>query len=217
MRSSLPLAACIILAAAPTVGHAQATKPLPPGVYFLWSPPGPRTVYVGQTLPNFDWVAQQGGRSNSYGLAMPRAMDADAEVRDAAYRVADHPKTSAFLGQMWFRLAPTTSHPSAPDLHLSGNDYVVAGAPVTLWISNESVTADDPIFVSVKVDPASGLAGDTGPIYATTTGAVPPGGFGSRLQVGIPALPAGAYLVSIEARDVATGRRSTSTRTLIVQ
>ncbi|HET7025243.1 MAG TPA: hypothetical protein VFI39_08580 [Gemmatimonadales bacterium] len=162
-------------------------------------------------------MAQQAGRSRSDGLPMSSGMDAATEVSDAAYHRADRPRASAFLDPMWFRLASTLPAEQAPDLHLSGNDYATAGAPVTLWLSNESVTADDPIFLGIRVDAVPRPAGSAEPVYVTTTGAVAPGGYGSRIDIDLPALTAGTYLVSIEAREPATGRHHTSTRTLIVR
>ena len=217
MRPTLPMAAFLLAATClPNGVQAQATQPLAPGVYFMWSPPGPLTTTPDHPIgPNFDWVAQQTGRATVYGLTPPGPVSASAE-RPAARRMG-RIEAPFLFGHLWYRLASSGPAARAPDLWAGGADYAAAGQPIALWLPNEGIAMGDNVFVSVRVDLAHPPAAETPPVYATTTGALPPGGFGSKVRVDLGALPAGEYRVTIEARDPGANLQSVSTRKLIVR
>lgn len=213
LTSLLAVAGATIL---PAAARAQANKPMAPGIYFLWSPPGPQTVTPDHPVgPNTNWIAEQTGRRTSWGLDLPGPVDPEAAVRHSG--ALRRPEAPYLLDRMWYRLAATRPGDRAPDLSAGGADQVPAGQPVTLWISNEGVTADDRVFVSVRVDLSGATEGNAKPIFSTTTAALPPGSYDSKLAVPLGPLPVGKYRVTIEAQDPVTGRSLASIRTLLVQ
>ena len=212
LTSLLVVAGAAIL---PAAAQAQANKPMAPGVYFLWSPPGPQTVTPDHPVgPNTDWIAQQTGRRTSWGLDLPGPMDPEAALKRTG--PIRRPEAPYLLDRMWYRLAATRPGDRAPDLSAGGADQVPAGEQVTLWVSNEEVTADDHVFVSVRVDPAGTTDRKAEPIFSTTTAALPPGSYDSKFAIPLEPLPVGKYRVTIEAQDPGTGRSLASIRTLLV-
>lgn len=215
------MAACVLAAASlPHAARAQATQPLAPGVYFLWTPPGPQTTSPENPVgPNFNWVAQQTGRPTVIGLSspgQPPSLLAAGPVRSATGQAASREAPFLF-GRMWYRLVVSNGSVRAPDLWTSGTDYAAAGQPIALWLPNEGITADDEVFVRVRVDRSLATAAGTAPIYVRTSGPLPPGRFGSKVRVDLGPLPAGEYHVALEAWDTRTGMQNTSARTLVVQ
>jgi hypothetical protein len=203
----------------PATGLAQATKPLSPGVYFLWNPPTQQTTTVESPIgPNFDWVAEQTGRATSWGLPAPGRTDAQAELLRTRIgaRPPQRPEAPYLLTRMWYRLADTRPGDRAPDLWAAGTDRADAGVPLTLWVSNEGVLAGDQVFVSVRVDPAVGTGAGVTPTLTTVTGALPPGSYDSKFGIALGTLATGTYRVAVEAWDPSSGLRQASARTLIV-
>lgn len=217
MRSILPVAALLLAATClPNAAQAQATKPLAPGVYFLWSPPGPLTTTPDHPIgPNFNWVAQQTGRATAYGLTPPRLSTAGPDA--PAARRAGRAEAPYLFGRMWYRLVTSDPDAPAPDLWSTGADHVAAGKPIALWLPNEGISTGDQVFVSVRMEPQHPVEAGAPPVYATTTNALPPGGFGSKVRVDLGALPAGEYRVTLEAWDPDAGLQSASTRKLVVR
>ena len=221
MRSTLPVAALVLVATSlPNAVQAQATHPLPPGVYFLWSPPGPQTTTPENPVgPNFNWVAEQTGRPTVVGLSSPGQIPsllAAGPVRSATGRAALREAPFLF-GRMWYRLVTSSPTAPAPDLWTSGTDYATAGRRIAMWIPNEGIDAGDQVFVSVRVDRSSPTRPGAAPVSASTTGALPPGGFGSKVHFDLDPLLAGEYRVTIEAWDPGSGLSRSSTRRLVVR
>ena len=220
MRSILPTAALLIAASLPKAMQAQATPPLQPGVYFLWSPPGPQTTTPANPVgPDFNWVAEQTGRPTVIGLSspgQPPSLLAAGPERTAAGRPI-RLEAPFLFGRFWYRLVPSNENVRAPDLWTTGTDYADAGKPIALWLPNEGIAAGDEVFVRVQVDRSPATAAGTAPIYVKTSGPLPPGRFGSKVHFDLGPLPAGEYHVSLKAWDAGTGLQNTSARTLVVR
>lgn len=204
----------------PAAVLAQATRPMPPGIYFLWSPPTQQTTSAERPVgPDFDWVAEQTGRATSWSLPAPGRTDPQVEVMRTRIgaQLPRRPEAPYLLTRLWYRIADTRPGDRAPDLWAAGTDRADAGRPLTLWVSNEGVTASDQVFVSVRVDPADRTGAGITLSRATVTGALPPGGYDSKLGIALGTLATGTYRVSIEAWDPTSGLRLASARRLVVR
>ena len=188
---SIPLIAATLLPAA-----ATAQKPgLPPGVYFIWSPPGPNTTTPDHPyLPNTDYVRDQ-SHMNVNAARMPAA-------GDGARPAADNP--TRVLNLTWCRIATAAEGATPPDLHQGGADIVKAGGTAELWFGNERVTKEDSAFVTASIFRIS-ESGETPVAVVQPAAPVPPGRWGSKTALSLGTLPAGEYVVRIRIIDRALG------------
>lgn len=195
MRPAALIPLALFAAAAPA---AAQQPPLKPGVYFIWSPPGPKTVTPDHPdLPNNDWVRDQSHANENASRLTPGAGStggASASTR----RPAGAPDLS------WIRIATARADGQAPDLHPAGTDIVRAGRTAVLWFGNEDVTAADSVFASVQVLPLD--VRDHDPVLSVAPAVrIPTGTWGSKSGLVLGTLPAGRYIARIRMVDQVRG------------
>jgi hypothetical protein len=185
-----------LTAAAFSAATAAAQKPnLPPGIYFVWTPPGPRTVTADHpNLPNNDWVRDQ-SHANVRADQAPGAAGAAQSAAGNGRGVPD---------LTWFRISTAAEDAAPPDLHRGGTDVVAAGRSAEVWFGNQDVTRSDSVFVSARIFRQEGP--HRSPVKEVTAREpLPAGSWGSKTALSLGTLPSGRYLIRIRAVDRARG------------